>query len=203
MVTDQQVRRLRRLDRRGLPKGRAAAKAGVDEKTARKYRRLGKLPSEVRRMDRDWRTRPDPFAEVWPELEEQLRAQPRTGGQDPVRRPATALPRALRRRPTADLATAGQAVAGPGGAGQGGVLRPGPSAGSAVPPATSPTAPTCGVTIAGAAVRPPGLPLRADLLELGDRHDLLLRELREPQRGLAERLVGTGRRAAAAPHRSA
>ncbi len=27
---------------------RAAAKAGMDEKTARKYRRLGKLPSEVK-----------------------------------------------------------------------------------------------------------------------------------------------------------
>ena len=52
-------------------------------------------------------------------------------------------------------------------------------------------------------VRPPDLPLRADLLELGDRHGLLLRELGEPQRGLAERLVGTGRRAATAPHRSA
>ena len=27
-------------------------------------------------MDRDWRTRPDPFAEVWPELEEQLQLNP-------------------------------------------------------------------------------------------------------------------------------
>ena len=53
------------------------------------------------------------------------------------------------------------------------------------------------------AVRPPDLSLRADLLQLGDRHRLLLRELREPQRGPAERPVGTGRRAAAAPHRSA
>jgi hypothetical protein len=76
MVTDQQVRRLRRLDLRGLPQGQAAAKAGLDEKTARKYRRLGKLPSEVRRMDRDYRTRPDPFAEVWPQLEAQLRLNP-------------------------------------------------------------------------------------------------------------------------------
>ena len=76
MVTDQQVRRLRRLDLRGLPKERAADKAGMDAKTARKYRRLGKLPSEVRRMERDYRTRPDPFAEVWPQLEEQLRLNP-------------------------------------------------------------------------------------------------------------------------------
>jgi hypothetical protein len=76
MVTDQQVRRLRRLDLRGLPKERAADKAGMDTKTARKYRRLGKLPSEVPRMERDYRTRPDPFAEVWPQLQEQLRLNP-------------------------------------------------------------------------------------------------------------------------------
>jgi hypothetical protein len=48
----------------------------MDAKTARKYRRLGKLPSEVRRMERDYRTRPDPFAEVWPQLEAQLRLNP-------------------------------------------------------------------------------------------------------------------------------
>jgi hypothetical protein len=76
MVTDLQVRRLRRLDRRGTAKELAAAKAGLDPKTARKYRRLGLLPSEVKRMDRDWRTRPDPFAEVWPELHEQLTLNP-------------------------------------------------------------------------------------------------------------------------------
>ncbi len=76
MLTDQQVRRLRRLDLQGLLKGRAADKAGMDAKTARKYRRLGKLPSEVRRMERDYRTRPDPFAEVWPQLEAQLRLNP-------------------------------------------------------------------------------------------------------------------------------
>jgi len=76
MVTDPQIRRLRRLDRRGLPKELAAAKAGIDPKTACKYRRLGLLPSEVKRMDRDWRTRPDPFGEVWPELQEQLTLNP-------------------------------------------------------------------------------------------------------------------------------
>lgn len=76
MVTDQQVRRLRRLDLRGLAKERAADQAGLDAKTARKYRRLGQLPSEVQRMDRDYRTRPDSFAEVWPQLEELLRLNP-------------------------------------------------------------------------------------------------------------------------------
>ena len=74
-VTDQQVRHLFRLDRHELPRGQAAARAGLDEKTARKYRRLGKLPSEVG-MGHHWRTRADPFEEVWPRLEEQLALNP-------------------------------------------------------------------------------------------------------------------------------
>jgi hypothetical protein len=75
MVTDLHVRRLRRLDHQGLSKSQAAAKAGIDDKTARKYRRLGKLPSEVR-MEHTWRTRPNPFAEVWSRVEEQLTLNP-------------------------------------------------------------------------------------------------------------------------------
>ena len=67
MITDAQLRMLRRLDHHGAAKELAAVKSGMDPKTARKYRRLGKLPSEVKIMDRDWLTRPDPFAEVWPE----------------------------------------------------------------------------------------------------------------------------------------
>jgi hypothetical protein len=53
----------------------AAAKAGMDEKTARKYRRLGKLPSEVK-VEYSWRTREDPFAEVWQEVKEKLEINP-------------------------------------------------------------------------------------------------------------------------------
>jgi hypothetical protein len=76
MVSDQQVRRLFRLDARGLPKQLAADKAGLDPKTARKYRRLRRLPSEASVMDRHWRTRPDAFAEFWPELVEKLELNP-------------------------------------------------------------------------------------------------------------------------------
>ena len=72
MITNQQVRKLRLLDGQGIAKEEAALRVGMDAKTARKYRRLGKLPSEVRSMDRSWRTRPDPFAEVWPDLEAKL-----------------------------------------------------------------------------------------------------------------------------------
>ena len=41
----------------------AAAKAGMDEKTARKYRGLRRLPSEVP-VKLNWRIREDPFAAV-------------------------------------------------------------------------------------------------------------------------------------------
>lgn len=47
MVTDQQVRLLFKLMNTEPTLVTAAAKAGMNAKTARKYRRLGKLPSEV------------------------------------------------------------------------------------------------------------------------------------------------------------
>jgi hypothetical protein len=49
----------------------AAAKAGMDEKTARKYRDLETLPSQTKRQ-RTWRTRKDAFEAVWPEILEIL-----------------------------------------------------------------------------------------------------------------------------------
>ena len=52
--------------------GRAAMKADMDRKTARKYVAAGELPSELT-QPRDWRTRPDPFEEHWPEVEARLR----------------------------------------------------------------------------------------------------------------------------------
>ncbi len=55
--------------------GRAAMKAGMDRKTARKYVVAGTLPSAMAEP-RDWRTRPDPFEEHWPEVEARLQATP-------------------------------------------------------------------------------------------------------------------------------
>jgi hypothetical protein len=75
MVTDQQVRRLRKLKQREKTLSSAAAKAGMDEKTARKYLRLGKLPSELE-SPRQWRTRPDPFSEVWEDVRSHLVLNP-------------------------------------------------------------------------------------------------------------------------------
>lgn len=71
MVTDLQVRKLMHLTQTEATFSSAAAKAGMDEKTARKYRRSGKLPSEIK-AEHSWRTRSDPFVDVWEEVRAQL-----------------------------------------------------------------------------------------------------------------------------------
>src|SRR6185295_20349889 len=75
MVTDQQYRRLMKLRRTERSVASAAAKAGMDEKTARKYLPLGKPPSQLQQA-RSYRTRADNFAGVWRELEELLEREP-------------------------------------------------------------------------------------------------------------------------------
>ncbi len=75
MVTDEQVRRLMKRIQTEESLGVAAAKAGMDEKTARKYRRSSKLPSESR-PEHTWRTRTDPFDAVWDGLKAHLTAEP-------------------------------------------------------------------------------------------------------------------------------
>lgn len=75
MVTDQQVRRLFKLMQTESTQAIAAAKAGMDEKTARKYLTAGKLPSALK-QEHTWRTRPDPFEKIWGELRDMLAAHP-------------------------------------------------------------------------------------------------------------------------------
>ena len=75
MIRDHQVRKLWEFLDEGLPHGKAAWKSGMSEKTARKYRTLGQLPSETTKP-RTWRTRSDPFDDVWSAVEEQLVATP-------------------------------------------------------------------------------------------------------------------------------
>jgi hypothetical protein len=72
MVTDQQIRRLFKLSMTEETQEIAASKAGMDVKTARKYLKARRLPTEIKAA-RHWRTRPDGFAEVWAEIGEQLR----------------------------------------------------------------------------------------------------------------------------------
>jgi transposase len=71
MVTDEQVRLLMSLIQKGVSQVMAAAKAGMSERTARKYLKAGEAPSRLKVPHR-WRTRPDPFAGVWNEVEELL-----------------------------------------------------------------------------------------------------------------------------------
>lgn len=74
MVTDQQVRRLLQM----APKttiALAAAKSGMDTKTASKYLKLHRLPSEIRK-EHTWRTRKDPFVDVWLEVQAMLELEP-------------------------------------------------------------------------------------------------------------------------------
>ncbi len=75
MVTDQQVRRLFKLNQVEKYFGIAAMKAGMDEKTARKYRGTCKLPSELK-QGHTWRTREDPFEDVWDDIKSMLECNP-------------------------------------------------------------------------------------------------------------------------------
>jgi hypothetical protein len=75
MVTDRQFRRLRKLFQTETTLAHAADRAGIDEKTARKYRDSDALPSQMS-TPHTWRTREDPFQDVWPELQELLRLNP-------------------------------------------------------------------------------------------------------------------------------
>lgn len=75
MVTDQQIRRLFKLMKTEATGCIAAAKAGMDEKTARKYVKAGKLPSELK-VEHSWRTRTDPFEAHWEEVREKLADNP-------------------------------------------------------------------------------------------------------------------------------
>ena len=74
-TTDAQVKKLRAEMSKGATIGVAAARAGMHRNTASKYGSTNRLPSEMREV-RGWRTREDPFEEDWPELAEQLRAEP-------------------------------------------------------------------------------------------------------------------------------
>jgi len=72
-VTEQQVRVYMSQRKLGKTQTAAAAKAGVSERTAR---RIERGEAGAGGKGRHWRTRVDPFAEVWDELVEQLSAAP-------------------------------------------------------------------------------------------------------------------------------
>jgi hypothetical protein len=75
MINDAQVLRLRQFLGEKHPLYLAALKVGMDTKTARKYRHAERLPSESF-APRTWRTREDPFQDVWSELRDRLELNP-------------------------------------------------------------------------------------------------------------------------------
>lgn len=80
-VTDAQVRKfMEEMSKHGQI-GKASMKAGFDRATGRKYRDLGKMPSQVAGKLRDWKTRADPFEEDWPEMEDMLEKAPTLEGK--------------------------------------------------------------------------------------------------------------------------
>ncbi len=76
MITDGQVRKLWRLLATGQSLAASARMTGMDEKTARTYRENKVLPSQSQHA-RDYRTRKDPFHEVWSEVQARLETEPR------------------------------------------------------------------------------------------------------------------------------
>jgi transposase InsO family protein len=73
--TDAQVRKLMEEFNKHGQVGRAALRADMDRKTARRYLREQKLPSELKKP-RTWRTRENPFEEDWPWVEGLLQTMP-------------------------------------------------------------------------------------------------------------------------------
>ena len=162
----------------------------MDVKTARKYLRARRLPSEMK-AERHWRTRHDGFAEVWSEIQEQLRTNPGLEAktifaalqrQYPERFADGQL-RTLQRRIKQWRATEGPAHE---------VYfvqehRPGELCESDFTHLTE-----LAVTIGGQPFPTYAVPLCADVLELGDGNDLSVGELRQSERRPAKRALGTG-----------
>jgi hypothetical protein len=75
MKNDYEVKLYMAERRKGLSQKVAAARAGMSERTARKYEQTGKLPSQLKRPH-DWQTRSNPFEEDWPWVVAQLERDP-------------------------------------------------------------------------------------------------------------------------------
>lgn len=74
MITNQQVEMLMKF-RRTHTLSKAASKAGMSIRTARKYLKEGQLPSSLK-QPRTHRTRKNPFREIWSEVTSLLREAP-------------------------------------------------------------------------------------------------------------------------------
>src|SRR6266852_7829843 len=75
----REVRLYMQERRKGSPQRLAAARAGMSERTARKYEKRRQLPSQLKRPH-DWNTRENPFEEDWPWVISQLERDPALQG---------------------------------------------------------------------------------------------------------------------------
>lgn len=75
MKTDGEVRIMFRERAKGKTQDQAAARAGMSVRTVRSYERRGKLPSQLR-QPRIYRTRPNPFADDWAWVAQELTRDP-------------------------------------------------------------------------------------------------------------------------------
>ena len=79
MKKDTEIRLYLQERKKGMTQRVAAARAGIGERTARKYERAAALPSQLKRLH-DWKTRIDPFEEDWPWVVSQLERDPALQG---------------------------------------------------------------------------------------------------------------------------
>ena len=83
MKKDAEVMLYMRERHKGTTQQVAAARAGMSERTARRYERAGKLPSQLKGQ-RTWRTRENPFEDDWAWVVEQLQRDPARAVSDLV-----------------------------------------------------------------------------------------------------------------------
>ena len=79
MKKDTEIRLYLQERRKGMTQRVAAARAGIGERTARKYEQAAALPSQLKRLH-DWKTRIDPFEEDWPWVVSELERDPALQG---------------------------------------------------------------------------------------------------------------------------
>lgn len=79
MKKDTEIRLYLQERRKGMTQRVAAARAGISERTARKYEKAGALPSQLK-CRHDWKTRSDPFEEDWPWVVSELERDPALQG---------------------------------------------------------------------------------------------------------------------------
>ncbi|MCL4207197.1 MAG: winged helix-turn-helix domain-containing protein, partial [Pirellulaceae bacterium] len=76
MLKDEKAARMFSMLHRGQTVAEIARRLNMSERTIRKYRDAGILPSQQPHQPREYRTRLDPLEPYWPEIEELLHRDP-------------------------------------------------------------------------------------------------------------------------------